>query len=119
MVPVNKLRVLSDIMHLPFPKAVRNLALSKHDTESRDTLNSGTCRASPSLMYFGFICCKEEKTALWLNMWWDALESITVTGILVEVDESAITEPVSRSDESAVKAVHGSGSASQSPGSMS
>lgn len=34
-----------NIVHLPFPKGVRNLAISKNSNEGRDVLNSGTSRA--------------------------------------------------------------------------
>ena len=129
IVPVNRLRLPWDIILLPFPKDVRILALSKHETESKDTLNSGTYRAcnmrgfngtvpicvqmtifpSPSLIYFGFICRREEKAVLWLNIWWDAPESMTIVADVQDVESAMLVtglELVNRFDESAVKAVY-------------
>lgn len=55
----------------------------------------------PSLMYFSFICCKEEKAVLWLNMWWDAPKSVAIADVGVDVDvESA------RSNGNSMEAVH-------------
>ena len=90
IVPVSRSWEFCDIRHFPFPgpKDVRNPALSKQDTDSRDILNVGTYRAcsmrqlsgtvpicvqvtvfpSPSLMIFGFITCIEVKAFFWLNI---------------------------------------------------
>ena len=87
VVPVNRVRVSCDIVHLSFPgpKDVRNPALSKRETESKDIRKSGTYKAcrmmrsfsetvpicleitifpSPSLMYLGFVCCSERNADL-------------------------------------------------------
>ena len=86
VVPVNRVRVSCDIVHLSFPgpKDVRNPALSMYETESKDIRKSGTYRACrmrslsetvPSvwgslsfhllvLMYLGFVCCREKNADL-------------------------------------------------------
>ena len=57
VVPVKRVRVPCDIVHLSFPgpKDVCNPALSKRDTESKDIRKSGTYRACNVRFFSGMV----------------------------------------------------------------